>query len=428
MSCDIAVIGAGAAGLAAARVLSGAGQRVCLLEARNRIGGRIFSLHPSGLPLPVELGAEFIHGPSETTFGIVDSASLGACEIPDDHWWSREGRWTRIDDFWGRIDGVREKIGVRQRDLSFEAFLRSRPEVPPRLRELARSFVEGYHAAHADRISARALRTADGEQDASAHRQYRLTVGQDALVEWLRAGLDPRRTDLRLGSVVHLVEWSPGSVTVHCRGGERIRASALIVTIPVGVWKAPAGQEGAIRFDPALPGKAKALEKLETGHVVKIALHFRERFWDSGDGSRGPLVFVHNAGRFVPTWWTTAPIRSPLLIGWAGGHAADALLAEGPAAIPDRALDALASTFSVPRRRLQSLLSGHFTHDWQRDPYSRGAYSYAAVGGAAAHAMLARPVRKTLFFAGEATSGDETGTVSGAIASGDRAAREALRR
>jgi len=171
---------------------------------------------------------------------------------------------------------------------------------------------------------------------------------------------------------------------------------------------------------------------------VKVVFRFRERFWDDDrfveeraatkSWQRGtPLTFVHASDRFMPTWWTTTPIRSPLLIGWAGGHAADALLAEGPEALRDRGLDALARTWRVPRRRLDSLLAGTFTHDWQSDPYSRCAYSYAAVGGRHAHDALAKPLRKTLFFAGEATSSDQTGTVAGAIESGFRAAREALR-
>jgi monoamine oxidase len=427
VSYDFVVIGAGASGLSAARSLSGAGKRVCLLEARNRIGGRIFSLHLNDLPVPIELGAEFIHGQQETTFDIVDAASLGACEIPDDHWWSQNGDWMHIEDYWGRIDQVRAKIGRRTRDLSFDTFLRSRHDLPPRLRELAHTFVEGYHAAHADRMSTLALRSADGEQDASLNRQFRLTTGQDALLAWLRAGLDPQRVDLRLGTPATLVQWVPRSVTVQTQRGERIRASALVVTIPIGVWKAPSDQDGAIRFDPPLDTKMRALEKIEAGHVVKIAFRFRERFWEGKDFGRQPFTFVHTRDRFLPTWWTTAPVRSPILVGWAGGHAADALLAEGADALADRALDALASSFRVPRKRLESMVAGSFTHDWQRDPYSRCAYSYAAVGGHLAHATLAKPIRKTLFFAGEATSGDQTGTVAGAIESGIRAAREALR-
>jgi monoamine oxidase len=410
---DVVIIGAGAAGLAAARALTGAGKRVCIIEARPRVGGRILTLHPSDLPLPIELGAEFIHGEGASTFGIIDAAALTAAELPDDHWWSAGGRRERIADFWGDIDKVRAKIGALKTDISFADFLRRRRDLTPRVRELARTFVEGYHASHADRISARVLRSADDEQQGE-NRQFRVANGQDALIEWLRAGLDPQHTTLLLGTVANRVQWSQGSVIVEC-GRQRIRARALLFTVPIGVWKA-----GAIAFDPPLREKERALEKLEAGHVVKIVFRFRERFWDE-------LNFLHTNDRFMPTWWTAAPFRAPLLTGWAGGHAADALLAEGTEAMLDRALDSMAAAWAVPRARLDALLAGTFTHDWQADPYSRCAYSYAAVGGANAHAALARPVAKTLFFAGEATSSDQTGTVSGAVDSGYRAARELLR-
>lgn len=413
MTYDAIIIGAGAAGLSAARALSGARRTTCLLEARPRAGGRIHTLHVPDLPLPIELGAEFVHGETSTTFSIIDAAALAAAQLPDDHWWFDDEQRTRIDDFWGEIDEVRAKIGAMRRDVSFAEFLRRRKDLTPRLRELARNFVEGYHASHADRISAQVLRSADEEQ-AGGNRQFRIANGQDALLDWLRAGIDPAHCDLFLSTAVKRVQWSQGSVRVETEA-QRFRAKALLLTIPIGVWKA-----GAIEFDPVLKEKERALEGLEAGHVVKIAFRFRERFW-------GDVNFLHASDRFMPTWWTSAPFRAPLLTGWAGGHAADALLAEGTEARIDRALDSLSRVWQQPRKKIHALLAGTFTHDWQADPFSRCAYSYAAVGGAGAHDALAKPIRKTLFFAGEATSSDQTGTVAGAIESGTRAAREMLR-
>jgi monoamine oxidase len=411
---DAIIIGAGAAGLSAARALSGARKRICLLEARPRVGGRIHTLHFPDLPLPIELGAEFVHGEVDTTFSIIDAAALAAAQLPDDHWWTEDGQRTRIDDFWGDIDQVRAKIGAMKRDVSFDEFLRRRKDLTPRLRELARTFVEGYHASHADRISTQVLRSADEEQEGE-NKQFRIASGYDALVDWLRAGIDPRHCDLFLGTAAKRVQWSQGSVSVET-DTQRFRAKALLITIPIGVWKA-----GAIEFDPVLKEKERAIEQLEAGHVVKIAFRFRERFWDD-------INFLHSNDRFMPTWWTSAPFRAPVLTGWAGGHAADALLTEGSEAMIDRALDSMSRAWQQPRKKLDALLAGTFTHDWQADPFSRCAYSYAAVGGAGAHDALAKPLRKTLFFAGEATSSDQTGTVAGAIESGVRAAREMQRR
>lgn len=442
MKFDAIVIGAGAAGLAAARTLSGRGKRVCLVEARDRIGGRVHTLHVSGLPVPVELGAEFIHGEAASSFSVVDAAALLASELPDNHWWSRGGRWTLVRDFWGEIDSVRRRIGTLRRDVSFDEFLRTRRGLTPTLRERARRFVEGYHAAHADRISAAVLRTSDEEQgDPNGNRQFRLAGGYDALPLWLRAGLDPERCELRLGTAVSEVRWSSREVTALCRRGaheETVRARAAIVTIPVGVWKAPREQAGAIRFDPPLEEKERALSRIEAGHVVKIAFVFRERWWDDpaflderspakARRQSGPLNFVHTSDRYMPTWWTTAPFRSPVLTGWAGGHAADALLAESAGARVGRALESMAEAFGMRRRTLEQQLTATYSHDWQADPFSRGAYSYATVGGAEASRLLARPLEATLFFAGEATSRDETGTVAGALESGKRAAEECVR-
>jgi monoamine oxidase len=420
---DVAIIGAGAAGLAAARDLSGAGKRLCILEARQRIGGRIYTLHTPDLPLPIELGAEFIHGEAHSTFSIVEAAALKACELPDTHAWSANGRWRLIPDFWGTINAIRAKINSLDRDISFADFLRSRRRLSPRLRQMAWNFVEGYHASHADRISAKALAASDQEQE-EENRQFRILDGYDHLIEWLRAGLDPERVDIRLSTPARVIRWRAGEVIIET-GGEEVRAAACVITIPIGVWKAAREQEGAIRFDPPLAEKMKAIDKLEVGHVVKIMFRFAERFWDDREPSAN---FVHSSDRFLTTWWTSAPVRSPVLTGWAGGHAADALLAEGRDALADRALDRLASAFRMRRRTLDQLHLATWTHDWQADPFSRGAYSYAAVGGTSAHAALGRPLRKTLFFAGEATDAEQTGTVAGAIESGRRAARQIVGR
>lgn len=411
---DTIIIGAGAAGLAAARDLSGSKQSIAILEARPRAGGRMFTLHQPNLALPIELGAEFIHGEAEETFKIVEAAALLAYELPDDHWWSARGPWRQIHDFWATVKKVRQRIPAHAHDISFAEFLKRQKSMSPRVKRMTLDFVEGYHASHADRISAASLRASDEEQDEP--KQYRIANGYDSVIEWLRAGLDPSTVSLHLSSEVTFVNWKRGSVEMTTRRGETYHARAAIITIPIGVWKTA----GAIRFDPPLREKEGALSKLEVGHVVKMIFKFRERFWDAERN------FVHSTDPFVPTWWTTSPIRASMLTGWAGGHAADRLLAAKD--ITDRALQSLASVFKVRRSTIDSRLDSVHFHNWQADPFSRGAYSYAGVGGEHAHDTLARQIDGTLFFAGEATSSDETGTVAGAIATGRRAAKQILSR
>jgi monoamine oxidase len=128
-----------------------------------------------------------------------------------------------------------------------------------------------------------------------------------------------------------------------------------------------------------------------------------------------------------PTWWTSNPLPFPILTGWAAGRYARNLAQLNHDQVINRALESLAVIFEIEIMRLRGLLQRGFTYDWDADPFSCGAYSYAAVGGNGAARDLAAPLANTLFFAGEATNSEgHNGTVHGAIATGKRAAREVL--
>ena len=442
---DVLVLGAGAAGLAAARDLSHAGLRVTIIEARPRVGGRILTLHDSRSPVPLELGAEFIHGERAETLSLAQAAGLAVLELPDTHELAAAGRIKAMDGFWQLVNRMNHDLARRLvrrgRDFPVSEYLDS-PSVPPSRRGMLRDFLQGFYAAHPDRLSAESLAVearGDGnaERDEVAGGQFRIANGGDALMKWLRDGLDPDRTELRLSTVAQSVEWKGGSVRVACRGADRaplptVSARTAVVTLPLAVLKA-----GMVRFDPALPAKRRALAGLETGQVFKIVLRFRNAFWDDAEflkerrgpssADRGGLNFLHGHGAEVPTWWTTLPVRSPVLVGYVGAVAAEQLLAEEPPSRLERTLVALSEILAVPRRDLEDQLDASASHDWRADPFARGAYSYIGVGGSGAPRALARPVEGTLFFAGEATDGPQIGTVAGALASGRRAAREVLR-
>jgi len=436
---DVIVIGAGAAGLSAAHHLGGQGLEVVVLEARDRIGGRIFTRHERAWPRPLELGAEFVHGDAPATRQIAQAAALPLDELPERHVWAAGRRWRPLSDTWARFVDVCRRIRTDGRDRSFAAFLAAQRALPREQRVLARLLVEGYHAAPAADVSAHAL-AAEKEDAAALHnRQSRPARGYDALTEWLRAGLDPARVSVRLSTPVLRVRWGRGRVEAAVRPAwsARVRsfeARAAVVTLPVGVLQAPAGAEGAVAFEPALRAKRAALALFGEAAVEKVVLRFRDAFWARPELLRArlgrdtpPAQYFHDPRAAFPTWWTAAPAESALLTGWAGGPAAQRLASAPAAALVGQALDSLARSLGVARVFLDEELEGWAHHDWRRDPWSRGAYTYLRVDGAGAPAALARPLAGTLFFAGESTSVEEMGTVAGALESGARAAREVMR-
>jgi len=209
-----------------------------------------------------------------------------------------------------------------------------------------------------------------------------------------------------------------------------VRARAAIITVPLGVLLARQDERGAITFAPRPPVLDRVRGGLAMGSVVRVAILFRERWWTErrrGD-SLESMSFLHGDSGDVPVWWSLHPARLPLMVGWVGGPGAARLGRRGAEQIEDRALSALAKNLGVSRRRVSSQVEAFWTHDWENDPFSRGAYSYPLVGGADSAPQLARSLESTLWFAGEAADPEgRNGTVHGAIGSGRRAAHSVLR-
>jgi len=371
-----------------------------------------------------------VHGPSETLFEIADEAGALIVRLPDMHAEAAPSGWRRVHDYWTRFEAITREMRSRGPDRSVAEFLRSRPRMPPQQKQIATSIVEGYDAALLERASERALSTA-GEPASSLEdrAQFRVASGYGVIARCLWDRIAARRVRACFSSPVREIRWSRGRVTVLTRSG-KFRGRRAILTVPVGVLKAPAGARGAIRFDPEPIPATRALARLEMGHAVKLVLRFREAFWRESrawkrilsEDSREP-AFFHSPRADFPTWWTASPAETPIMTGWAGGPAALALDALPRSLLLRRALGSLESVFEISRRRIERQLVAHYRHDWTKDPFCRGAYSYAAVGGAGAPDRLAEPINDTLYFAGEATERNESGTVPGAIASGRRAAR-----
>ena len=423
----VIIVGAGAAGLSAAASLHGEGFDVTILEARDRIGGRVHTVRDPHWPLPLEFGAEFIHGRPRETWDIVHAAGLRAYDVADTHWQSDAGQPIKNPKGWDEVETVMDRLDqVPASDLSFVEFLdRECTDVSSEARAMAVAMVEGLDAADSKTVSARSLN--NSEKDGAtfdADAAFRIIDGYDRVLEQLVRQLPTN--SIRFDTAVGSIAWATAKATVETTDGLRFEATKVIVTLPIGVLLAAPGERGAVTFDPPLPAATRsAIEQMRMGPVVKVLLRFRRAWWE--DGQWRDVSFLHSPGAPFPTWWTVLPCRLPLLTAWAGGPAAAAMSHKPPGEVLDAALQTLSPLVGVDEATLRSELLAWHVSDWQADPYSRGAYAFATVGGADAVKQLATPVDDTLFFAGEATHPGYAGTVAAALESGRRAAGQVVR-
>lgn len=424
LDAEVIIIGAGVAGLAAAATLSRRGVRVLLLEARDRIGGRIWSQ-----PLPrggrVELGAEFVHGGSREVFGWLRRAHVGVQKLDAATWWRDGTGWRPVPDFWERIVRVTDRIPHRSRKESFAHFLeRQRGRISAFDRCITAAYAAGFNGAKLAQLSAQALREGHaGADDDDYHpkRAYQL------LPEALWRACRRRRVRLLTNTAVEEIRWRRDHVEVRARSGDsdgrkKFTAHRAVITLPLGIW-----HSRTVSFVPALPERQRLAKQIGWGHAFRVSVVVDSRAWRRWRSKvfpeRGRQTLWQDPDSTIPVWWALSP-RAPVLVGWAGGPAASratrnrALLREACA----KSLAAILGTNA--REVLRAIRALHY-HDWSGDPWSRGAYSFPSVGGEKAPRALARPVKDTLFIAGEATS-EVPGTVHGALSSGLRAAREVL--
>ena len=421
---DVIVIGGGLAGLAATQDLARAGRTVVLLEARDRLGGRVLTHRVPGFPHPIELGPEWIDQ-SSAIFSRLREAGAPTVEASGTRY-HREGlRLENFDEPTALSENLLDRIRLlpgpdRTLVEALDVCCRDPRFAESRAQLLA--YVEGFHAATPSRVSAQWIARVEETQsaDASAHHSVE---GVDRVL----ASLLPPTTDgvlLQHDTIVEEVEYSRGGVTVTAKRGDAshiYRAGRAICTLPLGVLKA-----GAVRFNPPLASKAAGLRGMEMGHALKIILRMRRPFWKELAGL-GEMLFLHDFAQPIPTWWTASPRETPLITGWAAGPQLQRIGGAEDEALLQLAIQSLAGALAIRRENVSRELEGWHHHDWRRDPFARGAYSYVLAGGIDAWRILAEPVEGSLYFAGEATVGDGyNATMEGAVESGRRAARQVL--
>jgi monoamine oxidase len=413
------IIGAGAAGIAAARALKDAGKTVLVLEARDRIGGRTWT-DDTFADFPVELGAEFIHGGKVITHQLVKEAGLS--KIPVDRFgklrWGN-GKAKTVADLPNHLQTIIEKlwhdyenlVNVElARDLSLGDYLKNKGHTAEAL-HIADVLLAQTCVASLYDLSCYDLQR-DMKQGDSHDAESRIREGYKALFEYLARDLE-----LNLSSPVQKIEQNKSGITV-TSNGNHYEAKNCVITLPVTIL-----QSGMVQFSPALGfEKQRAIHALKMEAGTKLLYSFTQPFWDDD------LTYMLHDD-LAARWWTSGHGRKGSSIITCYTTAARAriidTMSETEALI--LGLRQLGRLLDVPFEKLSKHLTKSKRVSWAQDVYAQGAYAHVPPGASEARVDLAKP-ESNLFFAGEATAYHSTPqTVHGAIDSGVRAAEEAIK-
>ncbi len=419
----VIVIGAGMAGLAAAREIAASGASVLVLEQRDRVGGRVWTDRSLGFPM--ERGAHWIEGTDGNPI-VALAREAGARTVVDPE-------SVRAFDYDGRellgeeleaadcaeshvIEEIAESAEEHEDDdddLSIGDALREEADEDEspfehRVHELGIASLETDTGGSTDRLSL--LGYDDPEAGYEGHSHF-LPDGYDALPRFLAQTLD-----VRLGVTVRAVRTIGARVVVVTDAGEET-ADAVVVAVPLGALRAD-----AIQFDPPLPDeKRDAIAGLEMGTLDKVILRFPEAFWG---GTANTFLYASQTRGELPLWVDWNAISGvPALVMFSGGDYALAMEARDDRAIVSDAMRILRSCFGADAPDPTATL----LQRWQRDPITHGSYSFVPVGSSVeARVALAAPIGERIFFAGEATNSVNPATVHGAYESGLRVASEII--
>ena len=403
-SIDIAIIGAGAAGLGAARTLERSGKSVIVIEARDRVGGRAHTIQAAPNVL-FDRGCGWLHSADENSFvGIADE--LGFVVDKTRPPWREQSYnigfppeeraqfMQAMDAFYERT----EEAAQRQMDSAAADYLEPGNRWNPMLDALS-TYING---AELDRVSVHDL---DAYQDTEVN--WRVRLGYGALIATYA-----KPATILLNTKVSRIDHSGARIMIETDRGT-LSAAQVVVTVPTNLIA-----DEAITFHPALPDKVDAAKNLPLGLADKVMLALDEPEALPSDGNLRGATMRREMGSYH-----LRPFGQPCIEGFFGGRFARELEDAGDGALAAQSIDEIVALLgSDYRKKLRPLAESR----WAHDPFARGSYSHALPGHADKRAILAAPVDGRLFFAGEATSLHFFSTAHGARDSGERAAQEAL--
>ena len=421
---DVIIIGAGASGLMAAKILCEAKKNVCILEARDRIGGRVHTFFKNGFSKPIEAGGEFIHGNLDLTINLLKEAGIQFHKTDGELWQVKNNKLIKRADFIEHADQLMKKLKELDHDISVAELLKKyfTDEKYSAMKRSLQQYIEGYDAADINYASALALKEEWEKGDDS--EQYKIEGGYGPLLDRLKNNCLQNGCSIHLNVIAKKIKWDDNEVEIITAENKSFVANKVIITVPLPFLT---GEENdaAISFTPSLPEINAAAKQIGYGGVIKIIVEFTHAFWETGERKADDLFFLFSE-EIIPTWWTQLPDKTPILTGWLAGPKSNALAKEDNDSILQQALLSLSNIFAIDIKILQQHLKGSHVHNWVTDPFSKGAYSYNSITTAAAKKIVATPVANTLFFAGEALDKNSSATVDAALHSGKDVAERVL--
>ena len=415
---DVIIVGAGVAGLAAAQRLSDRGAQVLILEARKRLGGRVWT--DSRLGIPLELGAQWIHGTKNNPIAAMAKQNNFSTKITDFErvtTFNQQGEIsdrldqeieTQFEDLIERIDNHPD------RDDSSQNLAKTINAIKPNMglnavqnRNLEYSInanIEHEYAEDVENLSTRFYDDSDEDQGDDLIIQQ----GYGQIPQILARGLE-----IRFETIVVQIESNAGGVKIITNQGV-FEATEAIITVPLGVLK-----RGSIKFIPDLPAaKTRAITNLGFGVLDKTILRFPKNFWQSAEADL--IAYIgQTRGQWAETYDLSTATGEPILTMFNAGATARGFARQNESLVVSSAMQALSTMFGKIPEPSSAILTR-----WSNDPFSWGSYSSLKAGSTPADiAALAAPIGK-LHFAGEATSRNHLATVHGALQSGQRAADE----
>jgi monoamine oxidase len=420
---SIIIIGGGVAGLMTAFELSKHALPVTVLESKDRLGGRIFTLNDNAFSQPVELGAEFIHGDLPLTLSLLNEAGIAYQSINEKMFHVEKGEFKQQKEFTEDWNKLMRNMHDLKKDMPLSVFLDNffKENKYAALRESVKSFAGGFDLADISTASTKSLyREWNKEMDG----QYRINGGYKMLVDYLESQCKKNGCIIHTNCCVKKIGWQKDEVNMLTFCSRLFKSNKVILTVPLSNLQLNYTDEDYIEFVPSIPEHINAAKNIGFGKVIKIILEFRENFWNDTKKDAG-FIFINEE---VPTWWTQLPAENAVLTGWIGGAKADVLKDETDEIILLKALQSLANAFDISLEDLKEKMKASKIVNWYREPGINGGYSFNTTESFHAKKVLQKSLSDTIFFAGEALfEGTPVGTVEAALNSGKKTALQVLR-